>query len=87
MRRLIVAAAAAALALPGSAAAACQPSPAHPSPVVLVHGTFANQEISWNALRPLLQSRGYCVYPVALQWVVNALGRAGPADPGFRPRC
>jgi triacylglycerol esterase/lipase EstA (alpha/beta hydrolase family) len=25
--------------------------------------------------------------PVALQWVENALGRAGPADPGFRPRC
>jgi triacylglycerol lipase len=24
---------------------------------------------------------------VALQWVVNALGRPGPADPGFRPRC
>lgn len=25
--------------------------------------------------------------PVAAQWVLNALGRAGPADPGFRPRC
>jgi triacylglycerol lipase len=25
--------------------------------------------------------------PVALQWVENALGRAGPADPAFRPRC
>jgi len=30
--------------------------------VILVHGTFANQEVSWNALRPLLQSRGYCVF-------------------------
>jgi triacylglycerol lipase len=25
--------------------------------------------------------------PVALQWVENALGRVGPADPGFQPRC
>lgn len=25
--------------------------------------------------------------PVALQWVLNALERPGPADPSFRPRC
>jgi triacylglycerol esterase/lipase EstA (alpha/beta hydrolase family) len=25
--------------------------------------------------------------PVAAQWVLNALGRRGPADPAFRPRC
>jgi len=25
--------------------------------------------------------------PVALRWVKNALGRPGPADPGFRPSC
>jgi triacylglycerol lipase len=25
--------------------------------------------------------------PVAIQWVLNALGRNGPADPGFRPDC
>jgi hypothetical protein len=25
--------------------------------------------------------------PVALQWVENALGRNGPANPAFRPRC
>jgi triacylglycerol esterase/lipase EstA (alpha/beta hydrolase family) len=25
--------------------------------------------------------------PVAAQWVLNALGRPGPADPAFRPRC
>jgi triacylglycerol esterase/lipase EstA (alpha/beta hydrolase family) len=24
---------------------------------------------------------------VAAQWVLNALGRSGPADPSFRPRC
>jgi triacylglycerol esterase/lipase EstA (alpha/beta hydrolase family) len=25
--------------------------------------------------------------PATAQWVLNALGRAGPADPAFRPRC
>ena len=25
--------------------------------------------------------------PVAARWVLNALGRRGPADPSFRPRC
>jgi triacylglycerol lipase len=25
--------------------------------------------------------------PVALQWVEKALAGAGPADPGFQPRC
>jgi pimeloyl-ACP methyl ester carboxylesterase len=25
--------------------------------------------------------------PIALQWVLNALGRSGPADPAFRPDC
>jgi triacylglycerol lipase len=25
--------------------------------------------------------------PVALRWIKNALGRPGPADPGFRPSC
>jgi hypothetical protein len=23
----------------------------------------------------------------AVQWIENALGRVGPADPGFRPAC
>ena len=25
--------------------------------------------------------------PVAIQWVLNALARSGPADPGFQPVC
>jgi pimeloyl-ACP methyl ester carboxylesterase len=25
--------------------------------------------------------------PIALEWVLNALGRTGPADPAFRPTC
>ncbi|WP_211216287.1 esterase/lipase family protein [Longispora albida] len=47
---------------PGANDWACRPSAAHPNPVVLVHGTFANQFENWLALAPLLKSKGYCVY-------------------------
>ena len=47
---------------PAGANVACTPSAAHPRPVVLVNGTFANQITSWNALAPLLKNNGYCVY-------------------------
>lgn len=40
----------------------CRPSAAHPYPVVLVHGTFENMIINWNALSPLLANNGYCVF-------------------------
>jgi len=47
----------------------CQPTSAHPYPVVLVHGTFENAAQNWSALAPYLQSRGYCVY--ALNYGAN----------------
>jgi pimeloyl-ACP methyl ester carboxylesterase len=62
----------AALALPGPASAACRPPAAHPYPVILVHGTFANQALSWNALRPLLEHDGFCVF--SLDYGRNATG-------------
>ncbi|WP_431683892.1 esterase/lipase family protein [Kitasatospora sp. KL5] len=40
----------------------CRPSAAHPNPVVLVHGTFANRYENWLVLSPLLKSKGYCVF-------------------------
>ncbi|GAA4996996.1 esterase/lipase family protein [Kitasatospora paranensis] len=40
----------------------CRPSAAHPDPVVLVHGTFANRYENWLTLSPLLKSLGYCVF-------------------------
>jgi triacylglycerol esterase/lipase EstA (alpha/beta hydrolase family) len=47
---------------PAGANVPCTPSAAHPRPVVLVNGTFANQITSWNAVSPLLKNNGYCVY-------------------------
>ncbi|UXY18942.1 lipase family protein [Streptomyces cynarae] len=40
----------------------CKPSAAHPRPVVLVHGTFANSVDNWLAFAPYLEDRGYCVF-------------------------
>ncbi|MFD7663739.1 alpha/beta fold hydrolase [Streptomyces sp. NPDC059788] len=40
----------------------CSPSPAHPRPVVLLHGTFANAFNAWNAVAPQLKADGYCVF-------------------------
>jgi triacylglycerol esterase/lipase EstA (alpha/beta hydrolase family) len=40
----------------------CRPTAAHPNPVVLVHGTFANRYENWLALSPLLKGLGYCVF-------------------------
>ena len=47
---------------PGVVNGPCTPSPAHPYPVVLVHGTFANENFSWQTLAPILSDQGYCVF-------------------------
>ena len=49
---------------PGANPVACH-SIAHPYPVVLVNGTFANQEDDFGALAPTLANSGYCVYTFA----------------------
>jgi triacylglycerol esterase/lipase EstA (alpha/beta hydrolase family) len=47
---------------PGANNWSCKPSAAHPQPVILVHGTFADMSDSWQALSPLLYDNGYCVF-------------------------
>jgi len=47
---------------PGANNWSCRPSTAHPYPVILVHGTFANMNDNWQAAAPLLYNHGYCVF-------------------------
>jgi triacylglycerol esterase/lipase EstA (alpha/beta hydrolase family) len=47
---------------PGANDFSCKPTAAHPRPVVLVHGTFADMSNSWQAISPLLKNNGYCVF-------------------------
>jgi pimeloyl-ACP methyl ester carboxylesterase len=49
---------------PGANVAGCH-SDEHPEPVILVDGTFANQEDDFGALAPTLANSGYCVYTFA----------------------
>lgn len=40
----------------------CRPSPEHPRPVILLHGTGANGVNNWGTLAPELLNAGYCVF-------------------------
>lgn len=56
---------------PGVVNGPCTPSSSHPFPVVLVHGTFANENFSWQTLAPMLSDAGYCVFGLnygATEW-------------------
>ncbi len=47
---------------PGADNFSCRPTAAHPYPVVLVNGTFANMDDNWQAASPILYNHGYCVF-------------------------
>ena len=40
----------------------CRPPARHPYPIVLVHGTFLNMQVSWTSVAPALNRLGYCVF-------------------------
>ena len=40
----------------------CRPSPEHPRPVILLHGTGANGVNNWGTFAPALLNEGYCVF-------------------------
>lgn len=52
----------------------CTPTRQHPYPVVLVHGTLANEGANWVTLGPLLANMGYCVYALNYGVTWGSLG-------------
>ncbi|MEC3958308.1 alpha/beta fold hydrolase [Nocardia sp. CDC153] len=46
---------------PGSNDWNCAPTAAHPEPVILIHGTWDNQN-AWDVLAPRVKAAGYCVF-------------------------
>lgn len=51
----------------------CKPSPEHPRPVVLVHGTWVNEYNSFARMAPQLERDGYCVFAAVHGKEVNSL--------------
>lgn len=47
---------------PGANDFDCEPSKAHPRPVVLAHGLGANMSANWSYVSPRLADAGYCVF-------------------------
>ena len=43
----------------------CEPSAAHPRPVVLAHGLGANMSANWSYVSPRLAAAGYCVFALS----------------------
>ena len=75
--------------LPGTNDFRCRPTPDHPRPVVLVHGTGGGQQTNWAALAPVLANAGYCVFAptygaLSTAWPVSALGGLGPKPDSAR---
>ncbi|KAF0836530.1 esterase/lipase family protein [Nocardia caishijiensis] len=72
-------------ALPGANDPNCVPTPEHPNPVVLLHGTGGGAQTNWGVYAPLLANEDYCVFTLtygayALPWPVSAIGGMRPIE-------
>ena len=47
---------------PGTNDFGCRPTPQHPNPVVLAHGSDSSTYSDWAAIAPRLRDAGYCVF-------------------------
>ena len=68
---------------PGVVNGPCIPATDHPYPVVLVHGTFANENFSWQTLAPTLSDAGSCVFGLnygATAWTTYSSGHVYGVD-------
>lgn len=70
---------------PGTPPAGANPSTCvltslHPYPIILVHGTFGNQNDNWQAIAPTLANAGYCVYTFTYGQTLASGGLGAVAD-------
>lgn len=71
--------------LPGADDPGCVPTPEHPNPVVLLHGTGGGAQTNWGVYAPLLANEGYCVFTLTygayeLPWPISAVGGMQPIE-------
>ncbi|WP_043806582.1 alpha/beta fold hydrolase [Rhodococcus triatomae] len=71
---------------PGTNDWTCRPTPEHPNPVILVHGTAGNRQTNWATYAPLLANEGYCAFALTygaheeLPWPISAIGGMKPIE-------
>ena len=62
----------------------CQPSAAHPRPVVLLHGLSSTAQQNWTMHGPAVAKAGYCVFSVTYGVTQYGFGGFAPIDDSAR---